>query len=47
MPELCSWDNLCLAYQNASHGKRGRPSTAAFELYLADNLLEHRSHRFP
>jgi retron-type reverse transcriptase len=43
MPELftqlISWDNLRLAYENASHGKRGRGPVALFELYLADNLL--------
>lgn len=37
---LCSWENIRLAYQNASRGKRGREATAAFELLLADNLLE-------
>jgi hypothetical protein len=33
-------DNLWMAYNHASRGKRGRGSTAAVELYLADNLLE-------
>lgn len=37
--QLTSWENLRLAYENASHGKRGRGPVAAFELYLADNLL--------
>lgn len=38
--QLFSWQNLNLAYANASRGKRGRGATAAFELYLMDNLLE-------
>ena len=37
---LRSWENLRLAYQNASRGKRGRGATAAFEALLADNLLD-------
>jgi len=38
--QLCKWENLSLAYRNASRGKRGRGATAAFEMLLADNLLE-------
>lgn len=38
--DLHTWENLRLAYHNASRGKRGQPSVAAFELYLADHLLE-------
>jgi RNA-directed DNA polymerase len=38
--ELCSWENVRLAYQNASRGKRGREATAAFEAAFPDNLLE-------
>lgn len=38
--QLSSWENIRLAYQNASRGKRGRGATAAFEMLLADNLLE-------
>jgi retron-type reverse transcriptase len=38
--QVCAWDNIRLAYQNASRGKRGRNSTASFESLLADNLLE-------
>ncbi len=41
--QTCDWDNLRLAYQNASRGKRGRGATAAFESLLADNLLELES----
>ena len=41
--QLCDWENLRLAYQNASRGKRGRGVTAAFESLLADNLLELES----
>jgi RNA-directed DNA polymerase len=38
--QLCSWDNLLLAYCRASKGKRGHPSVAAFEYRLEDNLLQ-------
>jgi len=38
--QLCDWGNIRLAHQNASRGKRGRGATAAFEMLLADNLLE-------
>jgi len=38
--QLCDWENIRLAYQNASRGKRGRGATAAFEMLLADNLLD-------
>src|SRR3972149_3956339 len=38
--QLCQWENLTHAYQNASRGKRGRESTARFELLLGDNLVE-------
>jgi retron-type reverse transcriptase len=38
--QICDWGNIRLAYQNASRGKRGRGATAAFEMLLADNLLE-------
>ena len=37
--QLCSWDNLLLAYQRASRGKRGHANVAAFEYALEDNLL--------
>lgn len=37
--QLCSWENLLLAYRKASKGKRGHPSVAAFEYRLEDNLL--------
>lgn len=40
---LCEWENIRLAYQNASRGKRGRGATASFEMLLADNLLELQS----
>lgn len=36
--QLCSWDNLLLAYNKASRGKRGHPNVAAFEHRLEDNL---------
>jgi retron-type reverse transcriptase len=38
--QLIEWDNLTLAYKNASRGKRGRGATARFEVSLADHLLE-------
>jgi RNA-directed DNA polymerase len=38
--QICSWDNLLLAYRRASRGKRGHPNVAAFEYALEDNLLE-------
>jgi RNA-directed DNA polymerase len=38
--QICSWENLRLAYTNASRGKRGRGATAQFEALLADHLLE-------
>ena len=37
--QLCSWDNLLLAFRRASQGKRGQANVAAFELRLEDNLL--------
>ena len=37
--QICSWDNLVLAYRRASRGKRGQPNVAAFEHRLEDNLL--------
>jgi retron-type reverse transcriptase len=40
--QICSWDNLLLAYRRASKGKRGYPSVAAFEHRLEDNLLQLR-----
>jgi RNA-directed DNA polymerase len=38
--QLCSWDNLYLAYRNASRGKRGQPCVAYFEYRLEDHLLQ-------
>jgi len=38
--ELISWDNLLLAYQKASKGKRGHANVAAFDHRLEDNLLQ-------
>ncbi len=37
--QLYRWDNLLLAYQRASRGKRGHANVAAFEYRLEDNLL--------
>ena len=36
---LLAWENLFLAYQEASRGKRGRPAVAVFEHRLGENLL--------
>jgi retron-type reverse transcriptase len=48
--QLCSWDNLLLAYHRASQGKRGHPTVAAFEHRLEDHVLdlqaELRSHSY-
>jgi RNA-directed DNA polymerase len=41
--QLCDWENLLLAWQNAARGKRGRGATARYELFLADNLLKLQS----
>jgi len=38
--QLCTWENLLLAFRNAARGKRGQPYVAAFEHRLEDNLLE-------
>ncbi len=38
--DLHAWDNLYLAYRQAARGKRGRATTAAFEYYLEDNLIQ-------
>jgi RNA-directed DNA polymerase len=40
--QLCKPENLWLAWQNAARGKRGRGATAAYELYLGDNLVQLR-----
>ncbi|MEM1126203.1 MAG: RNA-directed DNA polymerase [Bacteroidota bacterium] len=39
MSGLASWDNLLTAYRKAAKGKRGRPSVAAFEHRLEDQIL--------
>lgn len=38
--QLCSWENLLLAYKLASKGKRGKPNVALFEHRLEDNLFQ-------
>lgn len=38
--QICSWNNLLLAFQKASRGKRSRPAAAAFEHRLEENLLD-------
>ena len=37
--QLYSWENLRLAYANASRGKRGKSDVAEFGIYLGDNLI--------
>lgn len=37
--ELCTWDNLYLAWRKAAKGKRSRPAAARFEYHLEDNLV--------
>jgi retron-type reverse transcriptase len=37
--QLCSWDNLYLAWRKASRGKRGKSPAASFEFTLEDNLV--------
>ncbi len=37
--QLCSWDNLYLAWRKAARGKRGKAPAARFEFYLEDNLI--------
>jgi RNA-directed DNA polymerase len=38
--QLIAWENIRLAYKNASRGKRGQAPAAEFEMLLADHLLE-------
>ena len=40
---LTCWENLLLAYRNASRGKRGHPSVAAFEHRLEEHLAALRA----
>lgn len=37
--DIIAWENLLLATWKAAKGKRGTHPAAAFEFYLADNLL--------
>ncbi len=37
---MIDWDNLWLAWRRAAKGKRGKPAAAAFELHVADHLLQ-------
>jgi retron-type reverse transcriptase len=37
--QLCSWDNLYLAWRKAAKGKRGKGPAARFEFHLEDNLV--------
>ncbi len=39
-PQVYDWSNLLLAARNAARGKRGRGPASAFEVDLADQLLE-------
>ncbi|MBK8798512.1 MAG: RNA-dependent DNA polymerase [Anaerolineales bacterium] len=38
--QVCSWENLLLAYRRASKGKRGHANVAAFEHHLEENLVD-------
>ena len=38
--QICTWDNLYLAWRKAARGKRGREPAANFEYCLEDNLLQ-------
>ena len=38
--QICTWDNLYLAWRRAARGKRGREPAASFEYRLEDNLLQ-------
>jgi RNA-directed DNA polymerase len=38
--QVCTWDNLHLAWRKAARGKRGREPAASFEYRLEDNLLQ-------
>ena len=38
--QICTWDNLHLAWRNAARGKRGKEPAARFEYRLEDNLLQ-------
>ena len=40
LDQVFAWTNLLLAHQRAAKGKRGKPSVAAFELDLADRLID-------
>jgi RNA-directed DNA polymerase len=37
--QICSWDNLYLAFRKAAKGKRGKGPAACFEHRLEDNLV--------
>ena len=39
-PQVCSFENLYLAYKAAARRKRGRPDVARFEMNLPENLLQ-------
>ena len=41
--QLCSWENLLLAYRKAAKGKRGLENVAACEYPLEENLLALQS----
>jgi RNA-directed DNA polymerase len=38
-PQICTFENLFLAFRGAAKGKRGRPEVAAFEQNLEPNLF--------
>jgi RNA-directed DNA polymerase len=38
-PQICTFENLYLAFRAAAKGKRGKPEVAAFEQDLEPNLF--------
>jgi len=42
-PQVCSWENLLLAYAKARKGKRGQTPAASFERKLEYNLIDLRN----
>lgn len=42
--QLCSWENLVLAWRKAARGKRGTASVARFEYRAEEHLADLREH---
>jgi RNA-directed DNA polymerase len=41
-PQICTWENIYLAWRKARRGKRGREPAASFEFDLETNLVQLR-----